>query len=285
MHSMAKTYNNLLRSHRRRSPATLSDLAFLFDQEDTKYLSKYERGKMRVSLDVLMLYMLVFGCHPKDVLQRQFSRLQQSLFERIPLLITDLKSRKINKYKQERINFWKQTISTLQEINYSDHRATTMSIYPCAAGFSYAIFKDEQRLFDMSLDRPISFDQKNAFKKIRELIEMYEPRVLVLRKDKVSKRINSLQRKVTRYARAKAIPIHEIGLEQVQSTFQCFGAKNQYERTQKLREWFPDFSYRDPSERNDYSSKCDHQYAYDALAQGVAFHFSQESEVVIMPQE
>jgi len=275
---MSAPCNNRLRACRKKTPAQLTEMATLLEYESSSSLSRYEKGKQEPPLQVIIDYMVAFNCTLRDIFPQQFCDSHKRFREHLPKVLEALHATRADKYREDRITLFTEILKHIQETPLPDPHATLLSLYPNGQGCGFAVFENQQHLYDIGILRPVTFDQKKILRSVTELIDIYQPKSIVLRGSStkhtsMSKRVQSMLRKLQRIANKQDIPVSAISAVQVGAAFACFGASNQHDRTQKLREWFPEVRYRKPLERKKYTSKDPRQYAYDALAQGVTYHF------------
>jgi transcriptional regulator with XRE-family HTH domain len=88
---MSNTISSYLRTYRRRSGLTQSEVAFLLDARDGTKVSRYERLSRRPNLHSTIGLQVIFGLATKDILPRVFVSAERRIVERALVLSRQLK--------------------------------------------------------------------------------------------------------------------------------------------------------------------------------------------------
>lgn len=87
-----KNQINSLADFRESAKIKLSDLAYLVDLS-SNHLRKIENGEREPSIMVVLIYHILFGAQPEDVLADMYADLHALLIERSQRLIANLKKK------------------------------------------------------------------------------------------------------------------------------------------------------------------------------------------------
>jgi len=104
---------NYLRWHRKKSPLTQSDIAFLLDLPDYSNISRYEKGKRMPSIDLLIMYHFLFKVPIEAFFEQQSSDIFLKLKERLDILINSLKRDNNSPNNLQRIKYLEEVIIRL----------------------------------------------------------------------------------------------------------------------------------------------------------------------------
>ena len=91
---MATPLPNLLLSHRKRSALSQEDMAFLLGTRGGSKVSRYERFKRGPNLETVLAYEAIFGKPASQLFAGQYREVENSLLERVRVLIHKTKRQK-----------------------------------------------------------------------------------------------------------------------------------------------------------------------------------------------
>lgn len=111
---MNKTIN-YLRTYRKQTHITQSDIAFLLNKENGSNLSRCEKGKRSPSIEMIMLYHLLFDTSIVLLLSKQRDVTKQNLINRVSLLIENLKQQESTESIQSRITYLNAALTRLTQ--------------------------------------------------------------------------------------------------------------------------------------------------------------------------
>ena len=86
-------FHNHLRSIRQTTPLHQADIAFLTGKRDKALISRYENGKVRPRLKVILIYMILFDVSFRIIFRRQFLQAIAFLLNRIEERVAYLESK------------------------------------------------------------------------------------------------------------------------------------------------------------------------------------------------
>ena len=104
---------NFLRLHRKRSPLTQADIAYLIQLSDYSNISRYEKGQRAPNIELLLVYHHLFATSIESFFEPQSEIVQFSLVERIEHLLNDLKKEDNNSKNAPRIRFLEEVFTRL----------------------------------------------------------------------------------------------------------------------------------------------------------------------------
>lgn len=112
---------NYLRTYRKQTQITQSDIAFLLNKEDNSNLSRCEKGKRSPSLEMIMVYHLLFNTPVISFFTNQRDTVKQNLIRRITERIEELQREEPTENIQSRIEYLQQALKRLtQEKSYEN---------------------------------------------------------------------------------------------------------------------------------------------------------------------
>ena len=98
---MATPLPNLLLSHRKRSALSQEDMAFLLGTRGGSKVSRYERFKRGPNLETVLAYEAIFGKPASQLFAGQYREVENSMGERVRVLIHKTKRQKTGTYDEE----------------------------------------------------------------------------------------------------------------------------------------------------------------------------------------
>ena len=113
---------NYLRTYRKQTQITQSDIAFLLDKEDNSNLSRCEKGKRSPSMEMIMVYHLLFNTPVISFFTNQRDAVKQHLIRRIKELIDDLEREEPTENIQSRMEYLKSALSRLTQEKTYEHK-------------------------------------------------------------------------------------------------------------------------------------------------------------------
>lgn len=105
--------HNFLRLHRKRSQLTQSDIAFILDLADYSNISRWEQGVHKPSIDILLVYHLLFDIPIESLFERQRSEIAIKTLSKIQERIARLKDTPPDNKVQQRISFMQNALGRL----------------------------------------------------------------------------------------------------------------------------------------------------------------------------
>ena len=105
--------SNYLRMYRKKSPLTQSDMGFLVDIKDISNISRYEKGQIKPSIEILITYHLLFNCPIESFFTQESEQVRQKLIPRLKELIQEIKKQQITLKDTPKINFLEEVIIRL----------------------------------------------------------------------------------------------------------------------------------------------------------------------------
>lgn len=104
---------NYLRVYRKRSPLTQGDIGFLMSLPDYSNISRYEKGQRTPSIEILLVYHLLFNTSIEQFFEPELEIIHANLLERMEKLIVDLKKDSSVLNNSSRIKFLELVINRL----------------------------------------------------------------------------------------------------------------------------------------------------------------------------
>jgi transcriptional regulator with XRE-family HTH domain len=113
---------NYLRTYRKQTQITQSDIAFLLDKEDNSNLSRCEKGKRSPSLEMIMVYHLLFNTPVISFFTNQRDAVKQNLIRRITERIEQLQIEESTENIQLRMEYLQQALKRLTQENSYENK-------------------------------------------------------------------------------------------------------------------------------------------------------------------
>jgi transcriptional regulator with XRE-family HTH domain len=102
-------HHNYLRAYRKQTDITASDIGFLLNLPDFSNISRWEKGHRTPSIEMILLYHLLFKVPIEALFERQKNGLSNYLMNRIELLLKELKQQEQSPKVISRIAFLTDT--------------------------------------------------------------------------------------------------------------------------------------------------------------------------------
>ena len=106
-------HHNYLRSYRKKTDITASDIGFLLNLPEFSNISRWEKGHRTPSLEMILLYHLLFEVPIEDLFERQKNGLNSYLLNRLELLLNELKKHEQTRKVVSRIAFLTKALNRL----------------------------------------------------------------------------------------------------------------------------------------------------------------------------
>ena len=114
---MSSPLNNYLRSHRKRSGLTQTEVAFLLGYEEGGQVSRYEKGHRLPTLRTAIAFATIFGVSPGALFSCIQMRVDKEVSSRIEQLHANLEKRRTEQ---------RTTIAEARKIRWLDERSLTL---------------------------------------------------------------------------------------------------------------------------------------------------------------
>lgn len=167
-------------------------------------------------------------------------------------------------------------------MTYATHdRERVLAIQPTTRGFGFAVFEGPQEPIDWGVKEVRKNKNAVCLRKITELVELYEPRVLITEDyagegSRRAKRIERLVRDIACLGDKKRILVASYSRAEIRKTFQPFGAKTKYDIAKLIAKWLPGFRFRLPPVRKIWKSEDYRMAMFDAASFALAHYYLEE---------
>src|SRR5262245_40751649 len=126
-----------------------------------------------------------------------------------------------------------------------------LAIDPATRGFGFAVLEGQDRLIDWGVKETKTDKNVRSLKLISELIEQYEPRVVVLeaydgKGSRRCRRVGSLIDEISTLAVKRQTKVRRFSRKDVKKAFLDVGAKTKYEIAIAIAKRFPELAPRLP---------------------------------------
>ena len=109
--------HNHLRMYRKRSQLNLDDIAFLMKLPDKSSVSRWEQGQRTPSLDLLIVYHLLFDIPMETLLESHKRETATKLVQQIGLLLEELRKLPPSQKVIGRLSFLESVLTRLTTSN------------------------------------------------------------------------------------------------------------------------------------------------------------------------
>src|SRR5215510_4391385 len=151
-----------------------------------------------------------------------------------------------------------------------------LAIDPSTRGFGFAILEGPNRLIDWGVKETKTDKRKRSLKLIADLIEQYQPSVLVVedytrKGSRRCRRVRELIKDISKLAVQRKIKVRNFSRLKVKQAFSESGTSNKYEIAIAIAKRFPELAPRLPRFRKPWMSEDYRMSIFDAVAFGVTF--------------
>jgi hypothetical protein len=159
-----------------------------------------------------------------------------------------------------------------------------LAIDPVTRGFGFAVLEGSDRLIDWGVKETKTDKSRRSLKLISDLIDQYEPHVLVLEDyaGKDSRRCGRVQRlidAISKLASSKKVRVKRISRGDVKAYFKQYRAVTKYEIAVSIAKRFPELAPRLPRFRKPWMSEDYRMSIFDAVALGLVTFTSRSRRI------
>lgn len=150
-----------------------------------------------------------------------------------------------------------------------------ISIHPSPRGFGFSVFDTPKNLLDWGYSDIRVNKKERTLKKLKVLIELYQPKVLVVEdttddSSRRTKRIKKLITAITTTALKYNVAVHHYSPEQMSSVFD---SKNKDIRAKSITEVLPELAPLLPPKRRIWDSQHRQMQVFDAVALALTYFY------------
>jgi transcriptional regulator with XRE-family HTH domain len=106
---------HVLRTHRRKTQLTQSDVAYLINLKDNSSISRCEKGDRPPTVDIILTYQLLFETHLGELLIAHREKIKNRIASRIKPLIASIEQEPPSDKTIARMEYLKQALKRLNE--------------------------------------------------------------------------------------------------------------------------------------------------------------------------
>lgn len=152
-----------------------------------------------------------------------------------------------------------------------------LSLYPNSIGFGYAILTNALTVINSQVVQVRPISNSHALKRIKELIDYYEPKIVVIEDylgvgSRKSKRIQKMIDAIEHYGAKKNLKTHKYSRADIRFVFSNFNAHTKYEIACVIAENIKSMEYKLMKPRKISESEKYMAGAFDAVSLGIT-HF------------
>jgi Holliday junction resolvasome RuvABC endonuclease subunit len=153
-----------------------------------------------------------------------------------------------------------------------------LAIDPTSRGFGFAVLEGAGSLVDWGVRTVAGNRHTVAVSKLRELISLYSPDVLVVEdctapSSRRRVRVRRLLDELVQMANGADIRTHRVSVREVHDLLASNGRTNKHGIASAIAEHFPELVPRLPPERKIYMSEAERMAIFDATAFGLTYYF------------
>jgi hypothetical protein len=153
-----------------------------------------------------------------------------------------------------------------------------LAVYPNARGFAFVLFEGPDALVDWGMsDIPAKGKREGCLRRVRLLLEKYQPDLLILR-EKGHSRHAALFSQILQLATNKGIPALASSRQQVRQAFPMIGRATRYAIVTAVVQRFPVLKSYAPGRRKIWNSEDRRMGLFDAAALALTFFADRSPE-------
>ena len=157
--------------------------------------------------------------------------------------------------------------------------ARILAIDTTTKGFGFAVLEGPKMLIDWGMKAVKGEKNIAGLKKIAELIELYNPQVIVVENPtgKGSRhclRVQQLLHEIVKLASSKRIKSRSFSRSQIRKAFSSSGAFTKHQIASTIAEKFPELALRLPRVRKPWMSEDERMSIFGSVALALAFFYS-----------
>lgn len=144
-----------------------------------------------------------------------------------------------------------------------------LSLYPNTIGIGYACIQIPNGLLDFGITTSKPIANGKLLKRTERFMAYYKPQLVLLKEtssSQRSRRNDKLIEAIATLAGEMGLPVFRYTRQQVQETFEVFGANTKHEMVEKIIQMLPDLSVRRPRERKWYEKEDYNMGLFNAVA-------------------
>src|SRR6266404_57713 len=165
-----------------------------------------------------------------------------------------------------------------------------LAIDPSTRGFGFAVLEGSSRLIDWGVKETKTDKKRRSLKLISDLIEQYEPTVLVLENyagkgSRRCRRVTGLIDEIRELVLKRKVKVKSFSRAEVKKAFSESGASNKYEIAIAIAKRFPELAPRLPRFRKPWMSEDYRMSIFDAVALALTFFKGRNGQSKIWDSE
>ncbi len=154
-----------------------------------------------------------------------------------------------------------------------------LAIDPVVRGFGYVVFEGPYNPIDWGLADIRFCKNKRILKRISKLVDLYQPKTIIIEQSKGSLRCGRVQRllnMIEQWAKKNDVEVARYSRDQILEVFGQFGKKSKHEIASMIAEWLPELAPRLPTKRKCYEPESEQYGIFDAVALAVTHMYLTE---------
>ncbi|MFZ6016829.1 MAG: hypothetical protein ACOYU0_04290 [Nitrospirota bacterium] len=160
----------------------------------------------------------------------------------------------------------------------NDHQKENriLALDPANRGFGFAVLEGLERLIDWGVKEARENRNDRCLCKVRDLVEQYQPDVVVVEAPEGSRRgrrVKNLIKRIIHLASKRKIKVCCFSRQKIREAFSQYGAYTKHQIATAIAERFPELSPRLPPFRKPWMSEDYRMAIFDAVSFALTFFF------------
>jgi len=269
---MSRKLPNYLRTYRKRFDLSQGDVAFLLGVKSGAKVSRNETFKCVLDLQTALAFQVLFDIPVAELFAGIYEQVEKETSERARILVHKMQNMASERSASRKADLLRTIASTLDiesRRHSSENNQRVMGISPCPKGFGFAVLEGPETLVDYAVKEVMGDRDRTCLKKIADLIECYQPDVIVLEnpKGKGSRRflrIQNLIQEIMKLAASEGLKARSFSQSEIKKAFSSSGTKHHIATS--LTKQFPELALRLPPARKPWMSEYERMGIFDAVA-------------------
>jgi hypothetical protein len=166
--------------------------------------------------------------------------------------------------------------------NSKFRKETVLALYFNTIGFGYAVFEGISEPVDWKVRRATDKHDTGFSKQVRELLDLFDPSVVVVRKCLTkeqwacSDRTKQRTKKVKAMAKKKGVRVVDYSRVEIRQCFSRYGAVNKDEIARAIGQIVPDFEHLVPPMRACWDKEAYRMGVFDATSLIITYYWADQ---------
>lgn len=279
---MTQKLTNYLRTHRKQSGLSQSEIEALLGGRGTGIVSRYESHKMqKPTLETALAYEVIFGVPARDLFTEMYEKIRAETYDNAKLLAEELENVPTTpevEYKRASVERILGAVGAPpeEEAEGKPDRTRLIALDPTSHGIGFAVFEGKARLIDWGHTSVRPATIKKCLEQIEKLFALYTPETVVIeececKESRRGPRVQELLEEVADLAVASGASVVRYSPRKVQKTFAPRERLNKHEIGKIVATTFPQLAPQLQPKRRIWDTEDERTSIFDATSFALTF--------------